>query len=143
MSHRLDEVDEKIIAMLKNNARLSFIEIGRALNLSEGAVRRRVKRLVDLGVIKRFTVEIEKGEAVRALTLISVEANTPTPEIAEKLASVKGVDTVYEVTGEYDAVALISVPGMLELNKCIEEIRGTEGVKATNTVIILRQISGY
>ena len=54
----LDDVDLRIIDLLKQNSRMSFIEIGKRVGLSEGAVRRRVKLLVEKGVIKRFTIEL-------------------------------------------------------------------------------------
>ena len=52
-----DKIDEKIIEALKKDARESFVEIGKKLKLSESAVRRRVKNLVDGGTIKKFTIE--------------------------------------------------------------------------------------
>ena len=53
-----DKVDEKIIGYLKEDSRESFVDIGKKLKLSESAVRRRVKNLVDSGTIKRFTMEL-------------------------------------------------------------------------------------
>ena len=55
-----DKVDEKIIGYLKEDSRESFVDIGKKLKLSESAVRRRVKNLVDSGTIKKFTLELEK-----------------------------------------------------------------------------------
>jgi len=135
----IDEKDRAILEILRKDARKSFIEIAQQLNMSEAAVRRRVKNLVERGVIKAFTIEVNRGYEVSAFTFISVDPSIPTPEISDKLIKVKGVEKVYEITGEYDAVALISVKSMSELNKCIEEIRHIAGVRETNTTIILRQ----
>ena len=55
-----DKIDEKIIGYLKEDSRESFVNIGTKLKLSESAVRRRVKNLVDNGVIKKFTLELEE-----------------------------------------------------------------------------------
>ncbi|HIQ29023.1 MAG TPA: Lrp/AsnC family transcriptional regulator [Candidatus Caldiarchaeum subterraneum] len=141
----LDEKDKAILEILKRDSRKSFIDIGNMLNMSEAAVRRRVKNLVDRGVIKAFTIEIEKGYHVKALTFLSIDPNTPSNEVISKLIKVRGIETIYEVTGEYDAVAMIEVPDMHDLNRCIEEIRNIQGIKETNTAIILRQTkaSGY
>ena len=135
----LDEKDKAILDILKRDSRKSFIDIGNKLNMSEASVRRRVKNLIEKGVIKSFTIEIEKGYQVKALTFISVDPNMPTAEIIKRLTKVKGVEIIYEITGEYDTVALIEVPDMHELNRCIEEIRNIPGVRETNTAIILRQ----
>ncbi|MDJ0270124.1 MAG: Lrp/AsnC family transcriptional regulator [Aigarchaeota archaeon] len=142
MSAELDELDHAILEILKKDSRKSFTEIGSQLNLSEGAIRRRVKSLIERGVIKAFTIEVERGHHVRAFTFLSVDPSVPTPKVADALTKIAGVETVYEITGEYDAVALISVPSMQELNKCIEAIRNIEGIRDTNTIMILRQLRG-
>lgn len=131
-------MDERILEILESDARVPFVELGKKLGLSEGAVRRRVKRLVETGVIKRFTIERGAAQGVRALSFLTIDPGTPTPRVAERLAYISGIQAIYELTGEYDAVALISSPSVEDLNRCIEEIRGVEGVRDTNTAIILR-----
>ena len=135
----LDEKDKAILEILKRDARKSFIEIAEELGISEAAVRRRVKSLVERGVIKAFTIEVERGYHVKALTFISVDPSTPTERVIEKLAQLRGIETIYEITGEYDIVTLIAVPDMQELNRCIEQIRNIHGVRETNTAIVLKQ----
>ena len=76
MAH--DKIDDKIIEFLRNDARESFVEIGKKLKLSESAVRRRVKNLVDNGVIERFTVEMGEANTTSAIVLISVDSSTDT-----------------------------------------------------------------
>jgi DNA-binding Lrp family transcriptional regulator len=61
--------------------------------------------------------------------------------VAERLSSLEGVEKVYEVTGQYDALVVISVSNLAELNRCIEEIRTVPGVRETNTAMILRVIT--
>ncbi|MDW8083984.1 MAG: Lrp/AsnC family transcriptional regulator [Candidatus Caldarchaeum sp.] len=140
MSERVDNVDRQIIEILKRDARKSYTELANMLKLSEGAVRRRVKNLVERGVIKSFTIEVEKDFAVKAVTFISINPAVPTPEVADKLIKINGVDEVYEITGARDIMAVISVPSMTNLNKTIEEIRNIPGVNETNTSIVLRQL---
>ncbi|MEM1944720.1 MAG: Lrp/AsnC family transcriptional regulator [Nitrososphaerota archaeon] len=140
MAYKVDEIDRAIIRILSRDSRRNFTSIGKELKLSEGAVRRRVKNLVDRGVIKAFTIEVERGYQVKAFTFVSVNPATPTPQVAESLRRVRGVEEVYEITGQYDVVALLAVSDMAELNKGIEEIRHVPGVRDTSTSIILRQI---
>jgi DNA-binding Lrp family transcriptional regulator len=111
------------------------------VGLSESAVRRRVKNLVDSGTVKKFTIEMGVSNKTSAITLISVSPSTDTSKVSEKLKSLKGVDVVYEITGQYDIVAIVSAPTITEINKCIDDVRRIEGVDDTNTVIILRTIS--
>lgn len=137
----LDKIDEKIVNILKTDSRKAFVEIAQEVGLSESAVRRRVKNLVDNGTIKKFTIEMGVSNKTSAITLISVSPSTDTSKVSEKLKSLKGVDVVYEITGQYDIVAIVSAPTITEINKCIDDVRRIEGVDDTNTVIILRTIN--
>jgi len=137
----LDKTDEKIISILKADARKAFVEIAQEIGLSESAVRRRVKNLVEVGAIKKFTIEMGLSNKTSAITLISVSPSIDTSKVSERLKSLKGVDTVYEITGQYDIVAIVSAPTIAEINKSIDEVRRISGVDDTNTVIILRTVS--
>ena len=136
-----DKIDEKIINYLKEDSRESFVDIGKKLKLSESAVRRRVKNLVDSKAIKRFTVEIGEENATSAIVLISVDSATDTAKVSEKLAKLDGVKTVYEITGQYDITTIISATNIAEINNSIDALRKIPGVIDTNTVIILRKVA--
>jgi len=140
LSYELNELDYKIIELLRKNSRMTYQEMGKTLGLSEGAIRRRVKKLIENKIIKQFTIKVDLGQRVRAMSMISVSPGYSTPSVTEKLSKLEGVEEVYEVTGEYDAVAIIAVRSVNELNKCIEDVRKTEGVRNTNTMIILRVV---
>lgn len=136
-----DKTDEKILEFLQNDSRESFVDIGKKLNLSESAVRRRVKNLVDSGVIKKFTIEVGEQNATSAIVLVSVDSATDTSKVSTKLTKLEGVKTVYEITGQYDISVIISAPSIAEINKSIDALRKIPGVTDTNTVIILRTVS--
>jgi Lrp/AsnC family transcriptional regulator for asnA, asnC and gidA len=138
MSVNIDEVDEKIIRILQAESRKPFVEIANEIGLSESAVRRRVKNLVDTGIIKRFTIELGASDKTSAITLISVSSSADTSAVSAKLMKLGGVEVVYEITGQYDIAAIIAAPAIVEINKCIDDIRKIEGVSDTNTVIILK-----
>lgn len=136
----VDEIDERILRLLEENSRMTYVEIGRTVGLSEGAVRNRVQALVSGGVIKRFTVERSSTHGVRALTMIAVNPGIPTYEVSKRVNQLAGVERIYEVTGEYDIV-MVSSGGSIEgINKVIEDIRKIEGVEKTNTIIVLRTL---
>ena len=135
-----DKTDDKIIGFLRDDARESFVEIGKKLKLSESAVRRRVKNLVDSGVIEKFTVEMGESNTTSAIVLISVDSATDTAKVSAKLTKLEAVKTVYEITGQYDISVIIRAGNITEINICIDELRKIQGVIDTNTVIILRTI---
>ena len=141
LSENLNSIDEKIIRILKNDSRKSFVEIANDIGMSESAVRRRVKNLQDIGVIKKFTIDLGPSNKTSAITLISVSSTADTSNVSKRLLGLKGVEVVYEITGQFDIATIIIAPTILEINSYIDEIRKIEGVSDTNTVIILRTLS--
>ncbi|HSG83997.1 MAG: HTH-type transcriptional regulator LysM [Nitrosopumilus sp.] len=135
-----DKVDERIIGYLKEDSRESFVDIGKKLKLSESAVRRRVKNLVDSGTIKKFTLELGEENATSAIVLVSVDSAMDTSKVSLKLAKLEGAKTVYEITGQYDITTIMSASSIAEINNSIDALRKIPGVVDTNTVIILRKI---
>ena len=135
-----DKIDDKIIGYLRDDARESFVEIGKKLKLSESAVRRRVKNLVDNKVIEKFTVQMGESNTTSAIVLISVDSATDTSKVSIKLTKLEAVKTVYEITVQYDISVIIRAANISEINGCIDELRKIQGVIDTNTVIILRTI---
>ena len=130
-----DKTDDKIIGFLRDDARESFVEIGKKLKLSESAVRRRVKNLVDSGVIEKFTVEMGESNTTSAIVLISVDSATDTSKVSSKLTKLEAVKTVYEITGQYDISVIIRAGNITEINICIDELRKIQGVIDTNTAV--------
>lgn len=140
MSENLNTIDEKIIKILKNDSRKSFVEIANDIGMSESAVHRRVKNLQDTGVIKKFTIDLGPSNKTSAITLISVSSTADTSNVSKRLLDLKGVEVVYEITGQFDIATIIIAPTILEINSYIDEIRKIDGVSDTNTVIILRTL---
>ncbi len=132
-----DNTDEKILGFLRDDSRESFVVIGKKLKLSESAVRRRVKNMVNNGVIEKFTIEEQNASAI---VLISVDSSIDTSKVSVKLTKLNAVKTVYEITGQYDISVIIKAPNITEINACIDDLRKIPGVIDTNTVIILRTI---
>ena len=135
-----DKIDEKVIGYLKEDSRESFVDIGKKLKLSESAIRRRVKNLVDSKTIKKFTLELGEENSTSAIVLVSVDSATETSKVSLKLAKLEGVKTVYEITGQYDITTIMSATNIAEINSTIDALRKISGVVDTNTVIILRKI---
>jgi DNA-binding Lrp family transcriptional regulator len=134
----MDDKDKQIIKILKDDGRASYGDIGSKVGLSEGAVRKRIKTLSDEGVIRKFTVKIGVAEGAEAITLLAVNPSFPTQEVSKKIRSIPNVETIYEVTGEYDIVAVIGGMNVTEVNECLEKIRRVEGIMKTNSMIVLR-----
>jgi Lrp/AsnC family transcriptional regulator, involved in the regulation of lysine biosynthesis len=134
----MDETDKEILRILKDDGRAGYSDIGKQIGLSEGAVRKRIKTLTDTGVIRKFTVKVGVAEGAEAITLLATNPSHPTQDVSNKIREIPNVETLYEVTGEYDIVVVISGMSVAEVNECIEKIRRVEGIMKTNTMIVLR-----
>jgi DNA-binding Lrp family transcriptional regulator len=140
MSNEFDSTDQKIMGLLREDSRKSFVDIGAQIGLSESAVRRRVKNLVDAGLIIRFTIEMGSGNKTSAITFISVDSRVETDVVCTRLRELESVEVIYEITGQYDIAVIISAPTIADINKSVDNLRRIEGVSDTNTVIVLRTI---
>ena len=140
MSNEFDSTDEKIMQLLREDSRKSFVAIGVQIGLSESAVRRRVKNLMDSGLIRRFTIEIGTTNKTSAITFISVDSRIETDIVCSKLRDLEGVEIIYEITGQYDIAVVIAAPTIADINRSVDNLRRIEGVSDTNTVIVLRTI---
>ena len=136
-----DKTDEKILEFLQKDSRESFVEIGKKLKMSESAVRRRVKNMVDNGTIEKFTVQVGEANSTSAIVLISVDSSVDTAKVSTKLTKLSDVKTVYEITGQYDISVIVRAQNIIEIYKCIDDLRKIPGVIDTNTVIILKTIA--
>lgn len=134
----MDDVDRKIMALLRENARESFTNMADAVGTSEGTIRARVKRLVDDGVIRKFTIRTA-GSNVKALIEVAVTNNVNTSDIAAKIRAWDGVESVWEVTGENDIVVVADCPNTSDLNAIIDKIRDVPGTQATRSRLILKE----
>lgn len=128
----MDKIDKKIIEILKKNAREKYVRIAKEVNLTEGAIRQRVNKMISRDIIKRFTVDL--GTTIEAIVLIKTDP-LKTKSITQQLTTI--FDKIFEVSGEYDIAALVEVDDMDELNYKIDEIRKIKGVIDTNTLIRL------
>jgi DNA-binding Lrp family transcriptional regulator len=134
----MDKLDEQIVELLKKNSRMPFVDIGKKLGVSEGTVRGRVQRLTDGGIIRQFTIKTANKNVI-ALVEVKIKVNINTANVAERIMKFKGIERVYEVSGEHDIVAIINVMSTLELNSIIEEIRRFSDTISTHTRIILKE----
>jgi len=130
---KMDNIDLKILNILKEDARKKYVEIAKAIGLSEGTVRRRIKQLKKMGIIKRFT--IETNVEVEGIVLVETET-TKTKEAVRKIRKI--ADKVFEVSGDYDIAALIQAYSIEELNDKVDEIRKLPWVLSTKTLIKMK-----
>ncbi len=142
MPSETDAVDKAILEMLQDDARIAFRRIARKVGVSEATVFIRVKKLLERGVIRRFTALVSPELVGKSLTaFVLVNANPKNlQEVLDTLNDMDDVYEIYDVTGTYYAVAKIRVEDREKLAKIIDQIGLIEGVTSTETAVVLRSI---
>jgi DNA-binding Lrp family transcriptional regulator len=134
----MDNYDLKILSVMKKDSRIPYTELAKILNLSEGAVRQRVNKLVESGIITKFTIETAENYP-KAIVFISTSPKMPVPTIAKTVSSLQGVESVMEVAGQFDILVVVTGQDVSSVNQCIDTMREVEGVQNTNTLFVLRK----
>jgi Lrp/AsnC family transcriptional regulator for asnA, asnC and gidA len=142
MASKVDAIDKKILELLQDDARTAFRKIAQEAGVSEATVFVRVKKLLEKGVIERFTAIISPELLGKSLTaFILVNANPKRLQtVLDTLSSMDDIYEVYDVTGTYYAIAKIRAENREKLADIIDQIGLIEGITSTETAIVLRCI---
>jgi DNA-binding Lrp family transcriptional regulator len=140
----IDSTDIRILCELLDNARMSNSEIAQKLSITEATVRRRIKNLVEKGIIMKFSIHINYKLVENTVkAYIQVKAVTEKlDEVVAKIVDHNRVIAVYRVTGEYDLLVVTLFVGMTELQEFIDSYLKIEGVKETQTQIVMSALKG-
>ena len=137
----IDNLDKRILEIMKKDSRCPYVEIADKLGVSEGTVRSRVHKMTEDGIIRGFTINII-SKNVKALVEVKIDVNTDTEAIAKELSKYDGVTEVFEVTGDQDIIAIVDVESSQSLNEIIERVRRYDNVLSTRTRLILKEHFG-
>ena len=136
---QLDEVSKAIIEQLQQDGRRSYAAIGKVVGLSEAAVRQRVQRLIESGVMQVVAVTdpLELGFARQAM--VGVRVSGTLEPVADKIAELDEVDYVVVTAGSFDLLVEVVCESDEHLLELISDrIRAIEGVASTETFMYLR-----
>jgi Lrp/AsnC family transcriptional regulator for asnA, asnC and gidA len=139
MSGKIDDLDLSILRELKKDARKSHRDIAEKLSVAEGTIYNRVNKLQEMGVIKRFMVDLDFGKLGYDLTAIIgiIVEGGHLAEIEEKIAKKPNVSAVYDVTGDYDAFIVAKFSDRDALDKFVKGLQAINNVKRTYTMLVL------
>ena len=139
---KVDEIDKKILKILKSNARISLTKIAKEIGLSVMGVKNRISRLEKAGILRGYSANIDYaklGYSIIAFVGINTEPQKRIDVIRE-LKKWKEVIELYEVTGTYDIIAKVVIKDMEELRKFLAiTMAEVEGVTSTYTMIITNE----
>ncbi len=132
----MDEVDEEIVSILREDARASFTDIADRIGVSEGTVRNRVDSLEEDGFIEKYTVKVNPENSISAFISVNVSADRSFDAITSDFPD--NLD-VYEVAGDIDLIVKVERDTSEEVNRVVDEIRAIEGVESTQTYMVLSE----
>ena len=136
----MDATDRRIVALLRENARRSFKDIGEAVHLTAPAVKRRVDRLEREGVILGYTAVVDPrayGWHAEAFVDLYCEGHMPGEAIKQAVEGEAGVVSAHTVAGEASALLHVMAEDTQDLESALERIRATEGISRTVTEVVL------
>jgi DNA-binding Lrp family transcriptional regulator len=135
----VDETDQRLIALLRQDARSSVATLAQRLSVSRGTVTNRIARLEAAGIIVGYTVRLKPDvtpNEIRAWSSIAVEGNQ-TREVVARLLGEPGVAALHDTNGRWDLLAELRAGNLQELGRVLERMRLIKGIGATETSIHL------
>jgi DNA-binding Lrp family transcriptional regulator len=139
----LDAIDRQITALLVRDSRSTFAEIGAEVNLSAPAVKRRVDRLVDSGIIRSFTAVIDPaaiGWTTEAFVELYCTGRTTPAQLSAMARKDPAVVGAYTVSGEADALVHLRAADIAHLEQALERLRAESFVTSTRSMIVLSRL---
>ena len=140
---RLDEIDEQILAELAQHARATFAEVGERVRLSAPAVKRRVDRMLDSGVIRGFTTVIDRnavGWKTEAYVEVFCHGRISPGELRQAWVDIPEVVSAATVTGPSDALLRVLARDMPHLEDALERIRTSADVERSESIVVLSNL---
>lgn len=135
----MDDLDENLLARLRDNARASVAELARGLGLSRTTVQSRLARLERSGVIAGYAVKMAgayDAARIHAFVMLTMEPKQAAA-VTAALKRLSGVRRLQSVSGPFDMIATIEAASVREMDSLIDEIGALKGVERTNSSIVL------
>ncbi|MBU1377510.1 MAG: Lrp/AsnC family transcriptional regulator [Alphaproteobacteria bacterium] len=135
----MDELDRRLIALLRADSRAPAAGLAKALKVSRGTVQNRIERLVAKGVVQGFTIKTRpdvEANRVRAIMTIAIEGER-SGAVVKALKGFPEVSAVHTTNGRWDLVAELDVETLAAFSQALDRVRQIEGIASTETSILL------
>ena len=135
----MDDLDEHLLARLRENARAPVAELARGLGLSRTTVQSRLAKLERTGVVAGYSVKLSEtyqAGRVHAFVMLTIEPKQATA-VTAALKRLPGVRRLQSVSGPFDMIAAVETAGVADMDALIDEIGALKGVERTNSSIVL------
>jgi Lrp/AsnC family transcriptional regulator, leucine-responsive regulatory protein len=136
----LDDVDRRILDLLREDARRTVTDIARRVSLSAAPVKRRIDRLEEIGVIAGYTVVLDEaklGRHIDAFVELKFAGHASVEEISATVESLSQVRALFMTAGDPDALVWLSVEDLSELKRSVNQLRRSQLITGTKTLMVL------
>ncbi|MEU7815369.1 Lrp/AsnC family transcriptional regulator [Pseudonocardia sp. NPDC049154] len=136
----IDPIDHRLLALLQEDGRRTYSDMAGIVGLSVAAVKRRVDRLQEIGVITGFTAQIDHarlGWGVEAFTELRYAGTTRVADIVGTASTVPEVQSIFTIAGDPDALVRVRVRDVAHLQEVIDTLRTAGTVTGTKTLLVL------
>ncbi|WP_336513398.1 Lrp/AsnC family transcriptional regulator [Mycobacteroides franklinii] len=138
---QLDDASKAIVEELQQDGRRPYATIGKSVGLSEAAVRQRVQRMIDAGVMQIVAVTDPMQLGFKRQAMIGIKCSGDTTEVADRLAELAAVDYVVLTAGTFDAIVEVVCEDDDDLLDLLnKQIRAVPGVTSTETLVYLKLV---
>lgn len=134
----IDEIDKVILETLKTNSRISYNEISQKVGKTEATVRRRVQKLIEDGIITKFTIDYEIKSKPKTFATVKVIPDLKNiKDIIRDLDTVEEITSIWRLSGDCGLLLKVELASIEEINPLIEEkISQIKGIKIVETCFI-------
>jgi DNA-binding Lrp family transcriptional regulator len=139
MLDTLDDLDHRLIALLRDDGRLPTATLAKKLSVSRGTVQNRIDRLLRSGLLLGFTIRLRSEveiPAVRAMTLVEVRGNE-TDAVVGALRRLPEVVEVHSTSGRWDLIVEIRVQDLSTFDRVLRDVRSIKGIANSETNLML------
>lgn len=138
----LTHTDRKLLLALKKDSRASVTTLSGEIGVARATIQASIKRLVEAGVIQRFTIDIDpltERDLVRAVMSIEVQG-VMTSTVFRALKRMPEIISLHSTNGIWDLVAQIETPDLMSFDLLLRRTREIEGILNTQTSILLNAV---
>ena len=139
----IDVIDEKLLQVLQENARISISELSKRINLSLSAVSERLKKLESNGVIKQYTAILNPQEMDKhliAIIMLSINGNPGNADFIKYIKNEECILSCSRVTGSFDYIIKVCSNDQFELQTIIDNIKSFRGVTDLHSMVLLGDV---
>lgn len=137
-----DDLDQRLIALLRADGRASLSRLAGALGVARGTVQNRLDRLIETGTLMGFTIRVREdhdSQTVRAVMMIEVVGKSTT-QVIRRMRGLAEIYSLHTTNGKWDLVANIRASSLSDFDRVLREVRMIDGVSNSETSLLLSSV---